>query len=669
VVEQQAPQQTSLTLCLLEQAVDSVRALSSSRTWHDLWCVGVWWSCQGGGRQAGKVKPFVLIKLVDDGHVAPLLLCMHHACHCPLRSACNIMVMLRPFSFAFCVPLSPSFCLTDLLHVPPFPQLTLPYHSEETKPASKAGKHKKPAPAAAGGPAKLTRAHGPAEEPFDEETELRAIALNQQLMELSNIRRLQLGQDRFGNIYWLLGTSQLPVATDCCPSSGLVGGSGAEAAAGGGDEQEDQELAAAAAGRKAGKGAAKGGGSSRTGAMGTYGCVFVQAPQEQLLPSKASTAHPTAAAAYKPGLPPPAPMNAAAAAALAAAAPSSSGSGAAAVAAAGGAAALGPLRDVATAAESAAAAVAVADSGLQQQLLLLPALSEAAAATATAAGVSSSRKAAAGSSGQAGGVLRTHHAAAEAVEQQPWGVFSSLAQIDAVLEWLNPQGIREGPLKVALQRVRDNMVLFAPSPTDQAAAAAAAVEGDGQQQEQQTYSSRAGTPSVTAAAPAAGASKQQAAPSRLQHNSSNDQQQQQQQLEPAAVAALQQQLVAAAAADDDAAAADALRDGLSRFMMGLPEASMHSFWGSSGRCEAWQGALAVARQPADFAALIAQLELMLLTDSWRMGWQLWAQPAQNPTLVQTWPQVCLGVPLFVSFRFRGWGLFLFVFGVWGWGGR
>jgi hypothetical protein len=105
------------------------------------------------------------------------------------------------------------------------------------------------------------------------------------------------------------------------------------------------------------------------------------------------------------------------------------------------------------------------------------------------------------------------------------------------------------------------------------------------------------------------------------------------------VAALQQQLVAAAAAGDDAAAADALRDGLGNFMDGLPDASMHPFWGSSSRCDTWRAALAAAQQPAHFAALIAQLELMLLSDSWRMGWQLWAVPAQNPAVVRTWPQV------------------------------
>jgi hypothetical protein len=37
--------------------------------------------------------------------------------------------------------------------------------------------------------------------------------------------------------------------------------------------------------------------------------------------------------------------------------------------------------------------------------------------------------------------------------------------------------------------------------------------------------------------------------------------------------------------------------------------------------------------------VLLQVELMLLSDSWRMGWQLWAQPAQNPGVVATWPQV------------------------------
>jgi hypothetical protein len=170
------------------------------------------------------------------------------------------------------------------------------------------------------------------------------------------------------------------------------------------------------------------------------------------------------------------------------------------------------------------------------------------------------------------------------------------------------------------------MVLFAPAPSQQAAAAAA---------EQQAFSSRAGTPAITPAA--AAAPKQQPAASKLKGSSGAVVQQQQP--ESGAVADLQQQVVAAAAADDDAAAADALRDGLSRFMSGLPEASLHSFWGSSSRCEVWTAALAAAQQPRDFAALITQLELMLLTDSWRMGWQLWAQPAQNPELVHTWPQV------------------------------
>jgi hypothetical protein len=78
---------------------------------------------------------------------------------------------------------------------------------------------------------------------------------------------------------------------------------------------------------------------------------------------------------------------------------------------------------------------------------------------------------------------------------------------------------------------------------------------------------------------------------------------------------VQQQLVAAAAAQDDAAAAEALRDGLSRFMGGLPEASLHPFWGSISRCEAWRAALTAAQRPADFAALIAQV----CVTSWRCG--------------------------------------------------
>jgi len=171
-----------------------------------------------------------------------------------------------------------------------------------------------------------------------------------------------------------------------------------------------------------------------------------------------------------------------------------------------------------------------------------------------------------------------------AAQPQPWGAFTSLAEVDALLSWLNPQGLREGPLKTALQRVRDNMVLFAPPPGQDTAAAGAGGAEEGQAaQEQQAHSSRAGTPAVTAAPPPPVLHprllyKQQlkqasmdldAAPNVAAgpHSSSSPQKQQQQlqELDAAAVAALQQQLVAAAAADDDAAAADALREGLGGF--------------------------------------------------------------------------------------------------------
>jgi hypothetical protein len=189
----------------------------------------------------------------------------------------------------------------------------------------------------------------------------------------------------------------------------------------------------------------------------------------------------------------------------------------------------------------------------------------------------------------------------EQQQQQPWGVFSSLAQLDALMDWLNPQGVREGPLRAALQRVKDNMLLFAPPPSQHTAAAGG--EGGALQQQQQqheAHSSRAGTPALTAAPAAVPA----AAGSRLAQDSSKQQQQPHQ---PPAAAAVQQQLVAAAAAQDDAAAAEALRDGLARFMAGLPEASLHPFWGSISRCEAWRAALTAAQRPADFAALIAQV--------------------------------------------------------------
>lgn len=430
-------------------------------------------------------------------------------------------------------------------------------------------------------------------------------------MELANVRRLQLGQDRFGYTYWLLGTSQLPVATDRCPTAaGDSSDAGAAAAAAAGDAAAAGEAApeSAAAGSSGKAGSGGKGSKVRSGVEGTYGCVFVHAPAEDMLPSMVAAAAGAAAGggSHKPGLPPPGPVNAAAAAALAAAAPGSAAPGAAAVAAAGGPAALGPLRSMGHPDLS-------EQQPPQHQMLLLPALP---ATTAAAAGHQA-----------ANGVLRGKQAAGSRQEQQQqWGAFTSLAQLDAVLDWLNPQGTREGPLKAALQRVRDNMLLFAPVTSQQAAAAGA---------EQQAFSSRAGTPAITTAAAAAAAPKQPAS-SQLKGGSSAAVQQQ---WEPAAVADLQQQLVAAAAANDDAAAADALRDGLSRFMSGLPEASMHSFWGSSSRCEVWTAALAAAQQPRDFAALIAQLELMLLTDSWRMGWQLWAHPAQNPELVHTWPQV------------------------------
>ncbi|GLI68148.1 hypothetical protein VaNZ11_012485 [Volvox africanus] len=217
----------------------------------------------------------------------------------------------------------------------------------------------------------------------------------------------------------------------------------------------------------------------------------------------------------------------------------------------------------------------------------------------------------------------------DAIPGLSWVVFHTPGQLNALIEWLNPKGLREGPLRTALLRARDRIAAAQVSPAggDKPKQPAAA---KGEQQGQQ-YAVEAGNdgesgdallmplPQLLRPAVTVGTSGGRRGGATRQGSMT-----------------LPEVNGIEGAVATDSPEAVALRTELMALHRGLPSEAFSRFWGSAARQRQWCAFVEGAASPQQLCAALTVLEAMLVDEAFRPHWRLYCMPAQHPELCTTW---------------------------------
>jgi hypothetical protein len=197
-----------------------------------------------------------------------------------------------------------------------------------------------------------------------------------------------------------------------------------------------------------------------------------------------------------------------------------------------------------------------------------------------------------------------------------WGAYVGVDAAAGLLQWLNPRGVREGPLRTALRRAIDAMRrLAAPPPAPPPGAP-------------RKPSAAAQALQAAAAAPA----------------------------EPVTLTELLPAGADGGAADADGdgerepppAPAEALRAALHAAFQTLPPHAFNPERGSEAAQARWLALVDAAASPAHFVAAAGALEAALLAKAFKTGWRMWALPAQHPAAVHAWPGAAFRVHALIA---------------------
>ncbi|GIL52432.1 hypothetical protein Vafri_8302 [Volvox africanus] len=215
----------------------------------------------------------------------------------------------------------------------------------------------------------------------------------------------------------------------------------------------------------------------------------------------------------------------------------------------------------------------------------------------------------------------------DAIPGLSWVVFHAPEQLNALIEWLNPKGLREGPLRTALLRARDRIAAAQVSVAGadkQKQPAAAKGEQQGQQ-----YTVEAGNdgesgdvlpmPQLLRPAVTMGTSGGRRGGATRQGS-----------------VTLPEVNGMEGAAATDSPEAVALRTELMALHRGLPSEAFSRFWGSAARQRQWCAFVEGAASPQQLCAALTVLEAMLVDEAFRPHWRLYCMPAQHPELCTTW---------------------------------
>ncbi|GIL79624.1 hypothetical protein Vretimale_12325 [Volvox reticuliferus] len=233
---------------------------------------------------------------------------------------------------------------------------------------------------------------------------------------------------------------------------------------------------------------------------------------------------------------------------------------------------------------------------------------------------------------------RTVAIGVDTIPGRSWTVFHAPEQLNTLIEWLNPKGLREGPLRTALLRARDRIAAPQVSPVGgeklrQPAAAAAAPKGEqqGQRQQHAVEAENEGESGDALPLPL----PQLLRPAVTLGTSGGRR-------GGSAGAAHQGSMTLPEANGVDRAVATdspdavALRTELLALHRGLPAEAFSRFWGSAARQEQWCAFVAGAASPQQLCAALTVLEAMLVDEAFRSYWRLYCMPAQHPELCTTW---------------------------------